>query len=140
MRSPLYSSTSSMPRSLSPNDEQQCSAPRANSHNHESRHGRDRHHQTRRSRSPRREDDRHGHTRRRTRSPQPKPVILPYKAKALSKRQYDDYKPLFQSYLDIQKNIQLDDLDDREARGRWKSFISRWYVPRSLQVAIGQKC
>jgi hypothetical protein len=55
-------------------------------------------------------------------------VKLPYKAKPLSKRQYEEYKPLFQSYLDIQKNIQLDDLDEREAKGRWKSFISRWYA------------
>jgi hypothetical protein len=54
--------------------------------------------------------------------------VLPYKANPLSKRQYDDYRPLFQSYLDIQKNIQLDDLDEREAKGRWKSFMSRWYV------------
>lgn len=53
---------------------------------------------------------------------------LPYKAKPLSKRQYEEYKPLFQSYLNIQKNIQLDDIDEREAKGRWKSFISRWYA------------
>ena len=54
--------------------------------------------------------------------------MLPYKAKPLSKRQYDEYKPLFQSYLDIQKQIFLDDLDEREVKGRWKSFVSRWYV------------
>lgn len=35
---------------------------------------------------------------------------------------------MFQSYLDIQKQIQLDDLDEREAKGRWKSFVSRWYA------------
>jgi hypothetical protein len=63
-------------------------------------------------------------------------VILPYKANPLSKRQYDDYKPLFQSYLDIQKNIHLDDLDEREAKGRWKSFTSRWYVPFPLAPSL----
>jgi hypothetical protein len=55
-------------------------------------------------------------------------VTLPYKAKPLSRHKFDEYRPLFQSYLDIQKQIQLDDLDEREAKGRWKSFISRWYV------------
>lgn len=69
---------------------------------------------------------------------------MPYKAKPLSKRQYDEYRPLFQSYLDIQKQIQLDDLDEREAKGRWKSFVSRWnrgelarswYDPSMLKTA-----
>jgi len=86
------------------------------------------HDRKRRSRSPRRDEDRHRHKRHRSRSPEAKPVKLPYKAKPLSKRQYEEYEPLFQSYLDIQKNIQLDELDEREAKGRWKSFISRWYA------------
>ncbi|RAQ99258.1 short chain dehydrogenase [Stemphylium lycopersici] len=81
-----------------------------------------RHHRSHRSRSPRRGEDGHRHKRRRSRSPAPKPVDLPYKAKPLSKRQYEEYRPLFQSYLDIQKSIQLDDLDEREGKGRWKSF------------------
>jgi hypothetical protein len=120
-----------MPRSISPVEGQQPPAPRATSPSRdgESRHDRKRHHHAHRSRSPRRDDDRHRHKRHRSRSPKAKPVILPYKANPLSKRQYDDYKPLFQSYLDIQKNIHLDDLDEREAKGRWKSFTSRWYVP-----------
>lgn len=83
-------------------------------------------HRSHRSRSPRREDDSHRH-KRRSRSPA-KPVELPYNAKPLSRRQYDEYRPMFQSYLDIQKQIQLDDLDEREAKGRWKSFVSRWYA------------
>ncbi|CAA9966276.1 hypothetical protein PTMSG1_09635 [Pyrenophora teres f. maculata] len=100
----------------------------------------------RRSRSPHRDgdNDNHRHKRRRTRSPVAKPVALPYKAKPLSKRDYEAYKPLFQSYLDIQKQIQLDELDEREAKGRWKSFISRWnrgdlarswYDPSMLKTA-----
>jgi len=104
-------------------------APRTDkSSERESRHDRKRHHYARRSRSPRRDEDRHRHKRHRSRSPVAKLVTLPYKAKPLSKRQFEEYKPLFQSYLDIQKNIQLDELDEREAKGRWKSFISRWYV------------
>ncbi|KAF2268021.1 hypothetical protein CC78DRAFT_541243 [Lojkania enalia] len=39
---------------------------------------------------------------------------------------FEEYKPLFQSYLDIQKHIHLDELDEREVRGRWKSFVGRW--------------
>ncbi|KAF1978357.1 hypothetical protein BU23DRAFT_549803 [Bimuria novae-zelandiae CBS 107.79] len=84
-------------------------------HHHRSRHGR--------SRSPRRDDR---HKRHRSRSPPPRPVTLPYHAKKLSKRQFEEYKPLFQSYLGIQKQINFDDLDEREAKGRWKSFVGRW--------------
>jgi hypothetical protein len=57
-------------------------------------------------------------------------VALPFNAKQLSKRHFEDYKPLFHSYLDIQKQINLDDIDEREAKGRWKSFTGRWYVTR----------
>ena len=79
-----------------------------------------------RSRSPRTD---HHHKRHRSRSPRPAPpAALPYKARQLSKRHYEEYKPLFQSYLDIQKQLNLDELDEREARGRWKSFVSRWYA------------
>ncbi|KAI4608737.1 hypothetical protein J4E80_008942 [Alternaria sp. BMP 0032] len=111
---------------------------------HESRTHK-KHHRSHRSRSPRRDDDSHRHKRHRSRSPAAsRPIDLPYKAKPLSKRHYDDYKPLFQSYLDIQKNIQLDSLDEREIKGRWKSFVSRWnrgelarswYDPSMLKTA-----
>ncbi|KAH4055814.1 hypothetical protein HBI26_186590 [Parastagonospora nodorum] len=131
-----------MPRSQSPAVEE---APKAgDSPERQSRHDRKRHHHARRSRSPRRDEDRHRHKRHRSRSPAAKPVTLPYKAKPLSNRQFEEYKPLFQSYLDIQKHIQLDELDEREAKGRWKSFISRWnrgdlarswYDPSMLKTA-----
>jgi hypothetical protein len=90
------------------------------------RDSRNKHDKRRRSRSPRRDDDRRGHKKRRSRSPHRKPIELPYKAKPLSSRQYEEYEPLLQSYLDIQKQIQLDELDEREARGRWKSFVNKW--------------
>jgi hypothetical protein len=120
-----------MPRSRTPEAGEQVARKRSGTPSHDSHHDRKRHHHSRRSRSPHREEDRHRHKRHRSRSPVAKPVALPYKAKPLSKRQYDDYKPLFQSYLDIQKSIQLDDLDEREAKGRWKSFVSRWYAAPS---------
>jgi hypothetical protein len=75
-----------------------------------------------RSRSPRRDDDR----RKKHRERSPRPVALPYQARALSKRHFEEYKPLFQSYLDIQKQINLDELDERELKGRWKSFVGHW--------------
>ncbi|KAH6616426.1 hypothetical protein C7974DRAFT_319397 [Boeremia exigua] len=128
-------------------------SPQPPHHDRSDRHertDRDRKHKSRRSRSPRRDDDRHSHGKHRShrshrsRSPTAKPVKLPYQARPLSKHDFKAYKPLFQSYLDIQKQIQLDELDEREARGRWKSFTSRWnrgelarswYDPSMLQSA-----
>ncbi|KAF2016085.1 hypothetical protein BU24DRAFT_422419 [Aaosphaeria arxii CBS 175.79] len=99
-----------------------------------------------RSRSPHRHDhhDHHRRKRRRHSKSPSQPIALPYKAKLLTKHHYDEYKPLFQSYLDIQKQLQLDELDEREVRGRWKSFVSRWnrgdlarswYDPTMLKIA-----
>lgn len=128
-------------------------SPRRERTDRNDRSDRERRHKSRRSRSPRRDDDRHSHEKHRShrsdrshhsRSPPSKPVKLPYKARPLSKHDFEAYKPLFQSYLDIQKQIQLDELDEREARGRWKSFVSRWnrgdlarswYDPSMLQSA-----
>ncbi|CAI6340446.1 unnamed protein product [Periconia digitata] len=104
-------------------------SPSGQTNHRDRRHHRHRHSRRSRSRSPRPNDekhDRHKHKRHRSRTPLPRPVALPYNAKELSRRHYDEYKPLFQSYLDIQKNIILDDLDEREAKGRWKSFVGRW--------------
>jgi hypothetical protein len=121
---------STMPRRSWTPEESKAQLPsHGDSRSHEVRTHK-KHHRSHRSRSPRRDDDGHRHKRHRSRSPPaPKPVTLPYKAKPLSKRQYDEYRPLFQSYLDIQKQIQLDDLDERGIKGRWKSFVSRWYAP-----------
>jgi len=33
---------------------------------------------------------------------------------------------MFASYLDIQKQIILEELDEREVRGRWKRFCGKW--------------
>ncbi|EMD61268.1 hypothetical protein COCSADRAFT_163635 [Bipolaris sorokiniana ND90Pr] len=135
-----------MPRRDRTPEESRAQLPPRAEHSPHGARSHKRHHQSHRSRSPRRDDDSHRHkrTRTRSRSPTRKPADLPYKAKPLSKRQYDEYRPLFQSYLDIQKQIQLDDLDEREAKGRWKSFVSRWnrgelarswYDPSMLKTA-----
>ncbi|KAF1987117.1 hypothetical protein K402DRAFT_331518 [Aulographum hederae CBS 113979] len=105
-----------------------------------SNHGapRPRHTRDSRSRSPR-GDGQHSH-RHRTRSPHDKShrrhhgksqkakpkAILPLRARPLSKDDFENYKALFASYLDIQKQIYLEELDEREARGRWKSFVGKW--------------
>ncbi|KFY21713.1 hypothetical protein V493_07180 [Pseudogymnoascus sp. VKM F-4281 (FW-2241)] len=63
----------------------------------------------------------------------------------LTKHDYKAFKLMFALYLDIQKGKILDDLDETEARGRWKSFIGKWnrcelsegwYDPSTYQRAM----
>ncbi|KAI1172078.1 hypothetical protein F4777DRAFT_563092 [Nemania sp. FL0916] len=52
---------------------------------------------------------------------------LPCNARPLSRS--DDlpaFRPLFARYLDVQKQIDITVLDEREVRGRWKSFVGKW--------------
>jgi len=42
------------------------------------------------------------------------------------KKDYTVFKPIFALYLDIQKQKILDDMDEIESKGRWKSFIGKW--------------
>ncbi|KAI9663381.1 MAG: hypothetical protein M1831_002665 [Alyxoria varia] len=51
---------------------------------------------------------------------------LPFNAPQLSKIEMEQYLPLLTSYLDIQKQISIEDLDDKEVKGRWKSFMGKW--------------
>ncbi|KAH7357783.1 hypothetical protein B0T11DRAFT_96402 [Plectosphaerella cucumerina] len=53
-------------------------------------------------------------------------VDLPFDARPLSKADYRPFLPLFAYYLDLQKEKDLSTMDEREARGRWKSFIRKW--------------
>lgn len=99
----------------------------------------------RRSRSPRDQYNSRGpNNRQRSRSPQshhhpssshkhkrPKqsyPVVLPLNASPLSKNDFETYKPMFGLYLDIQKQLVLEELPADAVRGRWKSFVGKWYV------------
>lgn len=34
---------------------------------------------------------------------------------------------MFGLYLDIQKQLILEELADDEVKGRWKSFVGKWY-------------
>lgn len=78
-----------------------------------------------RSRSPRVS---HHHSSSHKRARASRPVILPLEASALSKHDFDIYKPMFGLYLEIQKQLILEELSDDEVRGRWKSFVGKWYA------------
>ncbi|KAL2062990.1 hypothetical protein VTL71DRAFT_6062 [Oculimacula yallundae] len=89
--------------------------------------------QEERSRSPRRHQSHshrarspHRHHHRRKRSPDAAPKVLPFNSRELGKRDYDVFKPMFATYLDIQKQKILEDMDETEVRGRWKSFVGKW--------------
>ena len=58
----------------------------------------------------------------------PAVITLPFHAPVLSKHDLEVYKPLYTSYLDIQKQLDIEDLSEKEMRGRWKSFVGKWYV------------
>jgi hypothetical protein len=44
----------------------------------------------------------------------------------LTKRDYAGFQAMFALYLDIQKGKVLEDLDEAERKGRWKSFVGKW--------------
>ncbi|PNY29598.1 Uncharacterized protein TCAP_00488 [Tolypocladium capitatum] len=51
---------------------------------------------------------------------------LPYSARRLGKADLRAFEPLFVHYLSLQKQKDADDMDEREFRGRWKSFVGKW--------------
>jgi hypothetical protein len=55
-------------------------------------------------------------------------VVLPYQARELSRRDLEVYEPMFAMYLDIQKGKFIEDMKEEEVKGRWKSFIHKWYA------------
>ncbi|KAI1166194.1 hypothetical protein F5B18DRAFT_95175 [Nemania serpens] len=109
---------------------------------HPSHDGRSRRrHTDSRSRSPARHHHSHGHSHRRhhhghhrrlhtataTTQETRAPERLPCDARPLSRSaDFDAFRPLFARYLDVQKQIDIASLDEREVRGRWKSFVSKW--------------
>lgn len=76
-----------------------------------------------RSRSPYRKHHHHHHHRHRESQPA---VRLPFKREPLSKNDLKAYEGLFAEYLDVQKQIHIDDLSEDEVKGRWKSFLGKW--------------
>ena len=51
---------------------------------------------------------------------------LPYSARTLSKADLSAFEPLLGHYLSLQKQKDMDEMDDREVKGRWKSFVGKW--------------
>ena len=80
---------------------------------------------SRRTRSPRVS---HRHHSIHKRSHAHRLAILPFQASNLSKHDFGIYKPIFKLYLDIQKQLILEELSKDEVRGRWKRFVGKWYV------------
>ena len=72
----------------------------------------------------------HHHHRERTKArhpPQGAPIILPYNNAPLSKQALPQCRSLFALYLDVQKQRLIEDVPEDEVRGRWKSFVGKWY-------------
>ncbi|KAL2876957.1 hypothetical protein SGCOL_007788 [Colletotrichum sp. CLE4] len=53
-------------------------------------------------------------------------VSLPYEARQLGKSEMEVFRPLLAYYLDLQKQKDIREMDEREVRGRWKSFVGKW--------------
>ena len=89
------------------------------------------HSYSRRSRSP----HFHRHHSSSKHSKPSAPVPLPFQAPRLSKHDFEEYKPLFGLYLDIQKHLVLEELPEEEVKGRWKSFLGKWYDCLTLHAS-----
>lgn len=53
-------------------------------------------------------------------------MTLPFEARQLVKRDLDTFEPLLSHYLFVQKQKDAYEMDDREIKGRWKSFMNKW--------------
>lgn len=82
-------------------------------------HSSSRHHDHHHRRSSHKHKD---HSSRKTQAA----VELPYDARPLSKADLNVFEPLFGEYLSVQKQKNIDTMDDREVKGRWKSFVGKW--------------
>jgi hypothetical protein len=47
----------------------------------------------------------------------------------LRKEDLERYRPLLALYLDVQKGKLMRSMEEREVKGRWKSFLGKWYAP-----------
>ncbi|KAB5518836.1 hypothetical protein GE09DRAFT_1230285 [Coniochaeta sp. 2T2.1] len=74
----------------------------------------------------------HHHRSRRRNPPRPshhsppKPVALPYAARALSRWDFAAFEPLLAHYLERHKRMNIADLDEESMRDRWKAFVAKW--------------
>lgn len=87
---------------------------------------REREHKKRRSAEGHHHHHRHHHHHSSSRTEKPIAAELPYGARHLSKDDLKAFEPLFAEYLSLQKQLDIADMDEREIRGRWKSFVGKW--------------
>lgn len=83
----------------------------------------------RRSKPSRHDSDSHQSSRHGSRRPHDTSrsnVPLPFSARPLSKSDLAIFEPLFAEYLSLQKQKDIEEMDDREVKGRWKSFVGKW--------------
>ncbi|KAF2453302.1 hypothetical protein BDY21DRAFT_356286 [Lineolata rhizophorae] len=104
--------------------------PRSLSRSRSPRRGSD-HHDSHRRRSYHRDHNRSSAQKPRRSSPPPsrrfEPASLPCDAPVLSrKHDLERFRPVFALYLDIQKQLYIEELSERELKGRWKSFAEKW--------------
>ena len=88
-----------------------------------------------RKRSRSRELDERESKKQRSRSPRQKRhhhgdnaavKMLPFGSQHIHKHDFESYEALFVDYLDLQKGLDLERLDEHEVKGRWKSFLNKW--------------
>lgn len=69
----------------------------------------------------------HSSSHRSPRLKHPNPAKLPGNAPQISKHDFKVYRSMFALYLEVQKQLDIEVLTEHEARGRWKSFVGKWY-------------
>ncbi|KAL7924687.1 hypothetical protein ACQKWADRAFT_255258 [Trichoderma austrokoningii] len=79
-----------------------------------------------RQRSSERHHHRHHHGSSSSRVEKRVAAELPYGARHLAKDDLKAFEPLFGEYLDLQKQKDIGEMDEREVKGRWKSFVGKW--------------
>ena len=54
-------------------------------------------------------------------------IVPPFDARPIFKHDLSRFRPMFGLYLEVQKRRALEELSEEEVRGRWKSFVGKWY-------------
>ncbi|KAI4860109.1 hypothetical protein F4820DRAFT_461960 [Hypoxylon rubiginosum] len=70
----------------------------------------------------------HHHRRHRPSAPPANttPDELPFGSRRLLRSDLENFRSLLAQYLEIQKQKDMAALDEREVKGRWKSFVGKW--------------
>ena len=68
----------------------------------------------------------HNSSHKRGQHDPPRTIILPNNAKPIDKREFRAYKPMLALYLEVQKQLDINELPESEVRGRFKSFVRKW--------------